>query len=536
MADTASHSSLLLAGIILVTGLIASAGTTQLPLDAHETFVVQTAQEMHENNNWIVPLFNDQPRLKKPPLNYWITGAVAWLTGSLDHIQPWHGRVASIISALGLVIFAFLLADKLYNRQLAVISALLISTSLGLFNYSHDARPDMLYSLFCTAGFTAFVYAWKEKHRIPKMCFVYGMWATWALATLTKGPHMPAMYLLACLIFSRLSGISWKNILELTRPLSGGLLFVCIAAPWWILLNNSLGSTGLHGTQLSGSLLTIKFKNILKFYYFYRPLLLVLPWVVFIPFTVQFLKQDREYRHASLLMGLLVLVPVIILTIGSQERWFYMLPSIVPMIILLAGGVNHVINMALQGQSRDWLYILAPALVLSALIFFIAFVVNDKTAFSGNEISISASIILLVLLLAVSLLFRDTTGINRILLTCLAYATMFTGLGYSTTGWSKERFENYYLAKHAHEIIDRYSRVATIRVTPDIYVYYIGKPLTDFKSVKAFLEEYQSSMDRKYLLVMNQNELKLLPANIRWNVLYTTDVPRKAKTLVEILR
>ena len=368
------------------------------------------------------------------------------------------------------------------------------------------------------------------------MWFVYGMWAAWALATLTKGPHMPAMYLLACLIFSRLKGMSWKNILELTRPLSGGLLFVCIAAPWWILLNHSLGSTGLQGTQLSGSLLTIKFKNVFKFYYFYRPLLLVLPWVVFIPFTVLFLKQDREYRSASLLAGLLVLVPVLILTIGSQERWFYMLPSIVPMIILLACGVNHAINMTSQGQSRYWLNILGPTLVLSALIFFVGFIVNDGSVFTGNEISISATIILLVLLLAASLLFKDKTGFNRVLLSGLAFAAVYTGLGFSTVGWSKERFENYYLAKHAHAIMDRYSRVATIRVTPDIYVYYIGHPLTDFKSVKAFLEEYQSSADRTYLLVMNQNELKLLPANIRWNVLYTTDVPRKAKTLVEILR
>ena len=173
-------------------------------------------------------------------------------------------------------------------------------------------------------------------------------------------------------------------------------------------------------------------------------------------------------------------------------------------------------------------------MVLSALIFFVALIATSESLFSGYEILFSATIFLLVLLLAVSLLYKGTPGINQILPACLAYATIFIGLGFSTIGWSKERFENYYLAKHAHEIMGRYSRVATIRVTPDIYVYYIGKPLADFKSVKAFLEDYQSSSDRKYLLVMNQNDVKLLPAGIRWNILHTTDIPRKAKILVEI--
>ena len=536
MTDSYTRSLLPLVGILLLASIIAASGTASLPLDAHEAYVVQTTREMHENNNWIVPVFNNRPRLKKPPLNYWITGAVARITGSAGEVQPWHGRVASIIAALGLIVLAFLLADKLYHRQLAIISSLIIATSLGLFNYSHDARPDMLYSLFCTAGFTAFIFAWKADRQGMRLLFVYSMWAAWAFATLTKGPHLPAMYLLACLLFSRVTGLSWKNIRDITRPLSGSILFVCIAAPWWIMLDRALGGAGLEGTQLSGTLLTIKFENLFRFYYFYRPLLLVAPWIVFIPHTILYLKRDREFRSASLFMGLLILVPAIILTFGSQERWFYLLPSIAPMSILLAGGVNYLIAQTLHGYSKYWLNIMITGLVLSALIIFVVLIFNSESPVPGSKIIYSACILSLALLLCGSLLYKGTPGIPHVLLASLAYAVMFTGLGFSTTGWSKERFENYYLAKHAREIIDENLQVATVRVTPDIYVYYTARPITNFKSVTEFLEEFRTGTGIKYLLIMNQNEIQQLPPEIRWNVLHTTDIPGKAKSLIEINR
>jgi 4-amino-4-deoxy-L-arabinose transferase-like glycosyltransferase len=61
---------------------IASAGTSRIPIAGHEVYVAETALEMWERNDWIVPYCNDQPRLNKPPLNYWLTGAVAWLSAS----------------------------------------------------------------------------------------------------------------------------------------------------------------------------------------------------------------------------------------------------------------------------------------------------------------------------------------------------------------------------------------------------------------------------------------------------------------------
>src|SRR5690606_12275176 len=40
--------------------------------DANEAFYVETPREMMERGEWIVPYFNGEPRLNKPPLSYWI--------------------------------------------------------------------------------------------------------------------------------------------------------------------------------------------------------------------------------------------------------------------------------------------------------------------------------------------------------------------------------------------------------------------------------------------------------------------------------
>ena len=63
--------------LFVVSTLIAFNGIAWLPLDGHEAFVVQTAQEMRERGDWIVPYFNAKPRLTKPPLSYWLTMGIA---------------------------------------------------------------------------------------------------------------------------------------------------------------------------------------------------------------------------------------------------------------------------------------------------------------------------------------------------------------------------------------------------------------------------------------------------------------------------
>ena len=68
--------------IVLVALVVGVAGSTTLPLDDHETFVVATAQEMRERHDWLVPHLLGKPRLNKPPLSYWLAAGLAEATAS----------------------------------------------------------------------------------------------------------------------------------------------------------------------------------------------------------------------------------------------------------------------------------------------------------------------------------------------------------------------------------------------------------------------------------------------------------------------
>src|SRR6185295_2649298 len=66
-----------LAGLFVVSLLISLPGIgAQRPIDAHEAFVARTATEMSRRGEWAVPWFNDEIRLQKPPLSYWLAMGV----------------------------------------------------------------------------------------------------------------------------------------------------------------------------------------------------------------------------------------------------------------------------------------------------------------------------------------------------------------------------------------------------------------------------------------------------------------------------
>lgn len=515
--------------LFLIAFAIASSGNISLPLDAHETFVVQTTQEMHDRNDWITPYFNRQPRLKKPPLNYWLTGVTAWMAGSLENIQPWHGRFVSVIAAIGLVILTLLIGNKLYNRKIAFFASVMLATSLGYFNYSHDARPDMLYSMFCTAGFTAFIYAWKSGHQSKIIIYSYLMWVAFALATLTKGPHIPAMFIVASLLFCRYIKLPWKQTLSLIRPVTGFILFTMIAAPWWILVNNTLGGSGLEGTQLGGSLLTVKFSNLFNLYYFYRPLILVVPWVIFIPYAIFSFRRNNEHRPANILMGLLILIPAIILSFGSQERWFYMLPSLVPMIILLAGGIDYLSENITQQISYKWFKSIFSCLLILPLCIMIAVFYSDFVAEKSHLVLFAMAVIVTTGSFIWTINYKGKSLPHAFTITGLTYAVILIIAGTTQTGWSNDRFENYKLAIHAHNVINGNS-IYTIGVTPDIYVYYTSTDIKIKNNLDDAIRQFRNTPDKYLFIITHENFIHSIPGDIKYTILHKTEA-RKNKNI-----
>ncbi|HEY8119020.1 MAG TPA: hypothetical protein VIE91_07260 [Methylophilaceae bacterium] len=404
--------------IIVVALAIALIGIAWLPIEAHEAFVLLAAQHMLDSGDWVIPYFNAEPHLTKPPLNYWLTMLVSWLSNG-GHVEAWHGRLISGLAGVGMVFMTAHAGRKLFDDGIGLLSATILATCSGYFYYTHSARPEVLYAFWCNLAFLAYLPL-RGNDVLPqkRIVLTYAIWLAFAIATLTKGPHIPAILLLAFITDKYWQGNSLKQAILALRPVSGLLLSIIVVLPWWWLLHHRLGGNGLQGTQLSGSLLTLNLLKLLSPYYLFRPLQLLLPWLLFLP-AVALIFKKPEYRRQIKLLILLIALPALVLSFGPQKRWYYMLPALLPMSIMLAAGIMTYVR---NRPTESLMPKLLPAFaLLSALLYIIA--------------------------------------------------------GGSKWPWGTERFSQAELAQSINSHYDSKTQLVTWEVTPEIYTFYSRKTI-----------------------------------------------------------
>ena len=455
--------------VLALAGLLGAVRLATLPPDEHEVLVLRTAQEMAQRSDWVVPYFNGEPRLNKPPMSYWMTALVAAADDLASRVQPWHGRLVSLLAGLGLVALAWLGGVRLFgDRATALWAAALTATTAGWFSYTHDARPDMLYALFCSAGFIAFVLAREAVSGRLRTGPCLLMWAAYGLATLTKGPQLPFMLLLAQVLWlARTSPRGWRALGGLCW-LRGVALLLALALPWWLLLEGRLADGAVERSQLSGSLLRPGFEHIFNGYYLYRPLQLVLPWLVLVPagWMTAWRVAWAGGRHAATrdavsLLTLSLAVPALVLSLGPQQRYFYMLPVLVPMMLLAAHG--WVLLAARWPRARAGVAA-AQGLVLLAAAAWVV----DAGGRPGD-----AGWLLGATLLAAVAAWRGRARWCAGLLAAelaLAAATFAVAATHGVL-WSDDRRHTAALGASAAEQVPASAPLFAYRLTPAVYVY-----------------------------------------------------------------
>lgn len=502
--------------LLIAAVLIGVPGSVELPLEAHEAFVVQTTREMAARGDWILPWFNGAPRLNKPPMSYWLTGAVAAISGEASQAQPVHARLVSFVAGLGLLAAAWMCGLLLFDRQTATLASLLLLTSRGFFTFTHDGRPDMLYASFCGAAIWAFIFAWRSSSTHKNAWAVYAMWLCYSLATLTKGPHMPAALLAGTLIFARRDLGSWISALRLHRIPGGLSLFVLVAAPWWLAVQQRLGGGGLSGTQLSGSLLTLHPSQFFNFFYFYQSLMLLLPWLLLIPFAVLALMRERRHSSEHLLLMLWVGIPLLMLSLGPQQRVIYMLPCLVPLCVLLARGAIYMVSLE---HGRRWpqlavLFVLVQAIIPLAVMIYL---VQQRLQFPADPVY-AAGGLLAILLLAWTT--REARRLHVSGLVLLAAALLTAGYltsGLTLSAWSMERFDQQRLAFIAKDAAGAAPIVAW-QVEPDAFTYYTGRTIAVAGSAADLRKMLGAAAEKRLILITLQQMLsrieKLAPISL----------------------
>jgi len=332
--------------ILLIAWMSLFAGINSIPVEDHEAFVLQTTREMDANGDWVVPFFNQEPRLKKPPLNYWLTLGISHLDPFSADIEPWHGRFCSVFAGLLILLLTAYTGKKLYGGQTGFLAAVLLLGTKGFADLSHNARPDFLYAVLCVLQLFAWIGAWKAKNRSAEQQWMSAVgWILAGLATLTKGPQVPAIFLLGFLLFL-LCSTERRRTLDVLRPVSGIVIWLILCLPWWWFLEHRLQTMGVNiaETQLSGSLLKTLagWKELFSFFYIAMMLSFLLPVVLIIPLLIFWSRRKFERPGAASRLLLCVsIVMLVIFTAGGHYRSHYMIPLLPLFILLLAAAIDQ---------------------------------------------------------------------------------------------------------------------------------------------------------------------------------------------------
>ncbi|MBF0206257.1 MAG: glycosyltransferase family 39 protein [Oligoflexia bacterium] len=194
------------------------------------------AREMVVTKDWIVPRLNGLLYFEKPPLHYWMTA----ISFSLFGENEWSARLWSAIAGMSGVLMLFFAASRLFGREVALYSALILVSSIFYLSLSRINTVDMGLSLFMEIALMSMLLAQRDS-ATPKenRWWSYLMWVGLALAVLTKGPMgiiLPAGIFICYLPFSK----KFSHALTLIKKIHlgvGTLIFLAITAPWFIAIS-----------------------------------------------------------------------------------------------------------------------------------------------------------------------------------------------------------------------------------------------------------------------------------------------------------
>ena len=345
-----------LAAIVLALVVLAWPAISRTPFftkgEPREALVVQA---LVRGEGLVLPLRNGDEIPSKPPLFHWLGAVTSLLIDDVPHSgggSPATGapaaagarnvsetavRAPSLIAALIVLIATALTAYRWFGAMAAILSALVLTTSVQWLASSVSARVDMVLAAAVSLALLVFASAYERRRPIPRLGY-----ALVAAAALTKGPVgvvLPVAIVLVFLALRRdLAFVGRRDLRRLA-------IAVGVVAVWYLAAFAIAGDAFVAKQILKENFYrvvdpdSVEAGHVRPFWY-YMPLLLAgfAPWSLFLPaFAVSLWPRHRRWRDVSLLLpAVWTVVTIALFSLAGSKRGVYLLPAY-PALALLAG-------------------------------------------------------------------------------------------------------------------------------------------------------------------------------------------------------
>jgi 4-amino-4-deoxy-L-arabinose transferase-like glycosyltransferase len=430
------HSCLVIG--IAATVLFANLGQAKL-WDRDEPRNAGCAEEMLSRGDLVTPIFNDELRGAKPVLLYWLIIAAYQMFG----VNEFSARFFSALLGCGTVWLTYLNGRRIFNAQVGVFAAIVLSSSLMFVVAGRAATPDSTLMFSITLAISIFVHAYfpgqenatgvvgPALDHTPKNPFSSWrvsllIYAAMGLAVLAKGPvglilptAIIGMFLLIERLdlpksqqensspsitftrrLARLASISlqpfqpWHFLKTCwaMRPITALVVVLLVAGPWYLLVGLRTNGDFLESFFLKEHFgrATTAMENHRGNVLFY-PLAMMLglfPWSVFtLPLLLvwrrNWLTNDR-WRVGSLLMACWIIIWIGAFSLARTKLPSYITPCYPAAAILIGCFLQRWLERPTELASKFYLGAIG-CLVAVGLALTIAAPIATSRFFAGEQ-------------------------------------------------------------------------------------------------------------------------------------------------------
>jgi 4-amino-4-deoxy-L-arabinose transferase-like glycosyltransferase len=303
-------------------------------LEPDEGRYAEIPREMLEKADFITPYLNHVKYFEKPPLLYWLNSLSFSIFGQNEFAARFFPALCGLLG----ILLTYHVGRKVYGRREGFLAAIVLGTSVGYIAQSRMNIIDIPLTLCMTATLGFFLLAVREGER-RKDFYYYLFYISAALTVLAKGligVVLPGGVIVLYVAVAR----KWRIFREM-RLVTGGLLFLLVAAPWFVVvsLRNPEFARFFFIHEHFERFLT-KVHGHYKPAWYFIPVLLgcMFPWSLFLPAAFRRLwsRRNRAEESPTLFLAIWALVIFIFFSLSDSKLMPYILP-VFPAVALLVG-------------------------------------------------------------------------------------------------------------------------------------------------------------------------------------------------------